>query len=183
VPRSLVPEGNGAVGGAQFGFNYQMGAIVIGAEADLSATHLGGSKSTSANPGTQFTTRASNELSMLGTVRVRAGVVLGNFLIYGSGGYAYGLVDQRGSITPDNTQTTSAASGSRSGLIGGWAVGGGVEYAIAPGMTVRLDYTHYELGQKRLLLQDYTGLAPDQYAAMRIRTAGDIVKAGFNFGF
>ncbi len=74
-------------------------------------------------------------------------------------------------------------SGSRSGLIGGWAVGGGVEYAIAPGMTVRLDYTHYELGQKRLLLQDYTGLAPDQYAAMRLRTAGDIVKAGFNFGF
>jgi hypothetical protein len=50
-------------------------------------------------------------------------------------------------------------------------------------MTVRLDYTHYELGQKRLLLQDYTGLAPEQYAAMRIRTAGDIVKAGFNFGF
>lgn len=183
VPRSLTPEGNGAVGGAQFGFNYQMGAIVIGAEADLSATRLGGSKSTSINPGTQFTTRSSNELSMLGTVRVRAGVVLGNFLIYGSGGYAYGLVEQKGSITPDNTQTTSAASGSRSGLIGGWAVGGGVEYAIAPGMTVRLDYTHYELGQKRLLLQDYTGLAPDQYAAMRLRTAGDIVKAGFNFGF
>ncbi|MBR3192289.1 caspase family protein [Bosea sp. (in: a-proteobacteria)] len=183
VPRSLAPDGAGAVGGAQFGFNYQMGAIVIGAEADLSATRLGGSKSTSINPGTQFTTRSSNELSMLGTVRLRAGVVLGNFLIYGSGGYAYGLVEQKGSITPDNLQTTSAASGSRSGLIGGWAVGGGVEYAIAPGMTVRLDYTHYELGQKRLLLQDYTGLAPDQYAAMRIRTAGDIVKAGFNFGF
>ncbi|CAD5260139.1 conserved exported hypothetical protein [Bosea sp. 62] len=183
VPRSLAPEGNNAVGGAQFGFNYQIGAVVIGAETDLSATRLGGSKSVSANPGTQFTTRASNELSMLGTVRVRAGIVLGNFLIYGSGGYAYGLVEQKGSITPDNTRATSAVSGSRSGLIGGWAVGGGVEYAIAPGMTIRLDYTHYELGQKRLLLQDYTGLAPDQYAAMRIRTAGDIVKAGFNFGF
>ncbi|MGX1789007.1 caspase family protein [Bosea sp. NPDC055332] len=183
VPRSLTPDGAGAVGGAQFGFNYQMGMVVIGAEADLSATRPGGGKSTSANPGTQFTTRSSNELSMLGTVRMRAGVVLGDFLIYGSGGYAYGLVEQKGSITPDNLQTTSAASGSRSGLIGGWAVGGGVEYALAPGMTIRLDYTHYELGQKRLLLQDYTGLAPEQYAAMRIRTAGDIVRAGFNFGF
>jgi len=183
VPRSLAPDGAGAVGGAQLGFNYQMGMIVIGAEADVSAASLGGSKSTSANPGTQFTTRSSNELSMLGTVKMRAGVVLGDFLIYGSGGYAYGLVEQKGSITPDNLQTTSAASGSRSGLFSGWALGGGVEYAMAPGMTVRLDYTHYELGQKRMTLQDFTGLAPSQFATMRIRTAGDIVKAGFNFGF
>jgi len=183
VPRSLTPDGAGAVGGAQFGFNYQIGMVVIGAEADLAATRLGGSKSVAVNPGTQFTTRSSNELSMLGTVRVRAGVVLGDFLIYGSGGYAYGLVDQKGSITPDNLQTTSAASGSRSGLLSGWALGGGVEYAMAPGMTVRLDYTHYEFGQKRMTLRDFTGLAPDQYATMRTRTAGDIVRAGFNFGF
>lgn len=183
IPRSLTPDGAGAVGGAQFGFNYQIGAVVIGAETDLSATRLGGAKSASANPGTQFTTRSSNELSMLGTVRVRAGVVLGDFLIYGTGGYAYGLAEQKGSIMPDNLQTTSAASGSRSGIFHGWALGGGVEYAMAPGMTVRLDYTHYELGQKRMLLQDFTGLAPGQYATMRMRTAGDIVKAGFNFGF
>ncbi|HEV7324571.1 MAG TPA: caspase family protein [Bosea sp. (in: a-proteobacteria)] len=183
VPRSLTPDGAGAVGGAQLGFNYQIGAFVIGAETDLSATRLGGSKSTTADPGTQFTTRSSNELSMLGTVRMRAGVVLGNFMLYGSGGYAYGLVEQKGSILPGNLQTTSAASGSRSGIFNGWALGGGVEYAIAPGMTVRLDYTHYELGQKRMTLQDFTGLAPSQIATMRTRTAGDIVKAGFNVGF
>ncbi len=183
VPRSLTPEGGGAVGGAQFGFNYQIGAVVIGAETDLSATRLGGSETVSVNPGSRFTTRASNELSMLGTVRMRAGVALGDFLIYGTGGYAYGLVDQKGSITPDNPQTTSGVSGSRSGIASGWAIGGGIEYAIAPGMSVRLDYTHYELGQKRLMLQDFTGLAPSQYATMRPRTAGDIVKAGFNFGF
>jgi uncharacterized caspase-like protein/opacity protein-like surface antigen len=183
VARSLTPDGAGAVGGAQLGFNYQIGAFVIGAETDLSATRLGGSKSTTADPGTQFTTRSSNELSMLGTVRMRAGVVLGNFMLYGSGGYAYGLVEQKGSILPGNLQTTSAASGSRSGIFNGWALGGGVEYALAPGMTVRLDYTHYELGQKRMTLQDFTGLAPSQYATMRTRTAGDIVKAGFNFGF
>jgi opacity protein-like surface antigen len=172
------------VGGAQFGFNYQIGAIVIGAETDLSATRLGGSQTTAANPGgTRFTTRAENEVSMLGTVRARAGFVLGDFLIYGSGGYAYGLVDQRGSITPDNPATTSGAAASRSGLASGWALGGGVEYAILPGMTLRLDYTHYDLGNQKLTLQDYTGLAPTQYATMRARTAGDIVKAGFNFGF
>ena len=184
VPRSLSPDGSGMVGGAQFGFNYQIGAIVIGAETDLSATRLGGSQTSSANPGgTRFTTRAENELSMLGTVRARAGFVLGDFMIYGSGGYAYGLIDQKGSITPDNPAITSGATASRSGLASGWALGGGVEYAILPGMTLRLDYTHYDLGNQKLTLQDYTGLAPTQYATMRARTSGDIVKAGFNFGF
>ncbi len=184
VPRSLSPDGSGMVGGAQFGFNYQIGAVVIGAETDLSATRLGGSQTISANPGgTRFTTRAENEVSMLGTVRARAGFVLGDFMIYGSGGYAYGLVDQKGSITPDNPATTSGATASRSGIASGWALGGGIEYAIMPGMTLRLDYTHYDLGNQKLTLQDYTGLAPTQYATMRARTAGDIVKAGFNFGF
>ena len=184
VPSRLSPDGNGAVGGAQFGFNYQIGAVVIGAETDLSATRLGGSQTSAANPGgTRFTTKAENEVSMLGTVRARAGFVLGDFLIYGSGGYAYGLVDQKGSITPDNPATTSGATASRSGIASGWALGGGVEYAILPGMTLRLDYTHYDLGNQKLTLQDYTGLAPTQYATMRARTAGDIVKAGFNVGF
>ncbi|WP_293794688.1 caspase family protein [uncultured Bosea sp.] len=184
VPGRLSPDGSGTVGGAQFGFNYQIGAVVIGAETDLSATKLGGGQTTAANPGgTRFTTRAENEVSMLGTVRARAGFVLGDFMIYGSGGYAYGLVDQKGSIRPDNPATTSGATASRSGLASGWALGGGVEYAILPGMTLRLDYTHYDLGNQKLTLQDYTGLAPTQYATMRARTAGDIVKAGFNFGF
>lgn len=184
VPSRLSPDGNGAVGGAQFGFNYQIGAVVIGAETDISATRLGGSQTSAANPGgTRFTTKAENEVSMLGTVRARAGFVLGDFLIYGSGGYAYGLVDQKGSITPDNPATTSGATASRSGIASGWALGGGVEYAILPGMTLRLDYTHYDLGNQKLTLQDYTGLAPTQYATMRARTAGDIVKAGFNVGF
>lgn len=184
VPGRLSTDGSGAVGGGQFGFNYQIGAVVIGAETDLSATRLGGSQTSAANPaGTRFTTHAQNELSMLGTVRARAGFVLGDFMIYGSGGYAYGLIDQKGSIAPDTPTTVSGATGSRSGLASGWALGGGVEYAILPGMTLRLDYTHYDLGNQKLNLLDYTGLAPTQYAVMRARTSGDIVKAGFNFGF
>ena len=184
VPGRLSTDGSGAVGGGQFGFNYRIGAVVIGAETDLLATSLGGSQTSAANPaGTRFTTRAQNELSMLGTVRARTGFVLGDFMIYGSGGYAYGLIDQKGSITPDNPATTSGATASRSGLASGWALGGGVEYAILPGMTLRLDYTHYDLGNQKLNLLDYTGLAPTQYAVMRARTSGDILKAGFNFGF
>jgi uncharacterized caspase-like protein/opacity protein-like surface antigen len=182
APR-LTPDGNGAVGGAQFGFNYQIGAVVIGAEADLSATRLGGNDSSSVNPyGVQVTTQSENRLSMLGTVRARAGIAFGNVLVYGTGGYAYGRAEQSGSITPDPTNNPTYQA-SRSELASGWALGGGVEYAITPSISVRLDYTRYDLGRRQLTLGEVTGLAPGEYATMRARTSGDILKAGVNFGF
>jgi len=183
VPAGLSPDGNGMAGGGQFGFNLPFGMIVIGAESDISYTRLGGSQTVALEPGTRFATRAENTVSMLGLTRMRFGIPFGDFLFYGTAGHAFGLVDQKGSITPDNAQTTSGAAGSRNGFLSGWAVGGGIEYAILPGMTVRLDYTHYDLGNPKLTLQDYTGLAPSQSVTMRARTSGDIVKAGFNFGF
>ncbi|WP_377838418.1 caspase family protein [Bosea sp. UC22_33] len=182
APR-LSPDGNGAVGGAQLGFNYQIGPVVLGAETDLSATRLGGRDISSVNPfGVQVTTQTENKLSMLGTVRARAGIAFGDLLVYGTGGYAYGRVEQSGSITPDPTNNPTYLA-SRSEMASGWVLGGGVEYAITPGVSVRLDYTRYDLGRAQLVLRDVTGLAPGEFATMRARTSGDILKAGVNFGF
>jgi uncharacterized caspase-like protein/opacity protein-like surface antigen len=183
VASRLSPDGNGAVGGAQFGFNYQIGPVVIGAETDLSATRLGGRDTSSVNPfGVQVTTQSENKLSMLGTVRARAGLAFGNLLVYGTGGYAYGRVEQGGSITP-NPANNPTYLASRSEMAGGWALGGGVEYAITPGISVRLDYTRYDLGRGQLTLREVTRQAPGEFATMRTRTSGDILKAGVNFGF
>lgn len=183
VASRLSPDGNGVVGGAQLGFNYQIGAIVIGAETDLSATRLGGSDTSSVNPfGVQVTTQSENKLSMLGTVRARAGIAFGDLLVYGTGGYAYGRIEQSGSITP-NPANNPAYLASRSEIAGGWALGGGVEYAITPSISVRLDYTRYDLGRKQLTLGEINRLAPGEYAAMRTRASGDILRAGVNFGF
>ncbi|WP_306222949.1 caspase family protein [Bosea beijingensis] len=182
APR-LSPDGNGAVGGAQFGFNYQIGPVVIGAETDLSATRLGGRDISSVNPfGVQVTTQSENRLSMLGTVRARAGLAFGNLLVYGTGGYAYGRVEQSGSITPIPANNPTYLA-SRSEMAGGWALGGGVEYAITPGISVRLDYMRYDLGRAQLTLGEVTRQAPGEFATMRARTSGDILKAGVNFGF
>jgi len=183
VPSRLSPDGNGAVGGAQFGFNYQIGPVVLGAETDLSATRLGGKDIYSVNPfGVQVTTRSENRLSMLGTVRARAGIAFGDLLVYGTGGYAYGQVEQRGSIFPDPSNNPTYLA-SRSEIASGWTLGGGVEYAITPGISVRLDYAHYDLGRRQLTLGEINRLAPGEYATMRTRTSGDILKAGVNFGF
>lgn len=119
---------------------------------------------------------------MLGTVRARAGIAFGNLLVYGTGGYAYGRVEQSGSITPIPTNNPTYLA-SRSEIAGGWTLGGGVEYAITPGISVRLDYMRYDLGRAQLTLREVTRQAPGEFATMRVRTSGDILKAGVNFGF
>lgn len=183
VPSGLRSSGNGVVGGAQFGFNYQIGAVVVGAEADIAASRIDSEASYAVNLyGVEVTTRNKTELSMLGTVRARAGVSFGDLMVFATGGYAYGKVEQTGSISPVPTNNPTAV-GSQSGMAGGWTLGGGLEYALGPAISLKLDYLHYQLGSRQLTLSEITGLAPGEFATMRTRIKGDVVRAGLNIGF
>lgn len=191
VPAALNPNGRNAVAGGHAGFNLQTGPLVFGLEGDFSAMHTGGRQSVSVNPfGVQVTTHAENELLTLGTVRGRVGVALGDFLIYGTGGYAFGRTNQSGSINPDPINNPTYVA-SKAQMVGGWAAGGGIEYALngligmpaGPRISLRLDYLHYDLGTQNLILGDTTGLAPGEYATMRAKTRGDMVRAGLSIGF
>lgn len=183
VADRLSPSGQRAIFGAQLGFDYQIGAFVLGAETDFAAMHLGGRKASTVNPfGVQVTTQAENELFTMGTVRARAGVAFGDLLVYATGGYAYGRVGQRGSITPVPTNNPTYV-GTNPQMAGGWALGGGVEYAFTPMLSLKLDYLHYDLGSQKLTLGETNGFFSDEYATMRSRTKGDLVRAGFNIGF
>jgi len=190
VPAALNPNGRGVGGGGHAGFNFQSGPLVFGLEGDVSAMNAGGRQIVSVAPfGVIVTTRADNELSMLGTVRGRIGAAFGDLMVYGTGGYAFGRSSQSGSITPDPV-TNPTYVGSRSQMVGGWAAGAGVEYALngliglpGPRISLRLDYLHYDLGGRTLILSETTGLAPGEYATMRSKTKGDLVRAGLSVGF
>lgn len=191
VPAILNPNGRRASFGALAGFNFQTGPLVFGVEGDFSAMHVGGRQIVSVNPfGVQVTTRAENELFAMGTVRGRVGVALGDFLLYGTGGYAYGRANQSGSINPDPVANPTYVA-SNTQMVGGWTAGAGVEYALnrliglaaGPRIALRLDYLHYDLGARNLILGETLGLAPGEYATMRARTKGDLVRAGISVGF
>ena len=73
------PTADGMLGGLTAGFNVQPGggAFVFGAETDVQATDVSGSK--------------LPRIDWFGTLRARAGVLIGsNVLVYGTGGMAYG---------------------------------------------------------------------------------------------
>ena len=100
----------GFTGGAQIGYNYQIGSFVIGVEADIQwidtddndAVFVAGP----GNAGVFVPGQFENNADWWGTVRLRAGVAFDRFLVYATGGLAY---------TDDNT---------------GWTAGGGVEWAL-----------------------------------------------------
>ena len=183
VAARLSPSGRNVTFSGQAGFNYQIGMVVLGAETDFSAMHTGGRKSSTVNPfGVQVTTQAQNELFTLGTVRARAGVAFGDLMIFATGGYAYGHLGQRGAINPDPTNNPTYA-GSNPQMASGWALGGGLEYALGPMLSLKFDYLRYDLGTQRLVLTETQGFFTDEYATMRAKTRGDMLRMGLNIGF
>jgi len=127
-------NGDGFVGGGQVGYNYQFGAFVVGVEADIQWADLGGSNDdfvlVPAGFGTFVPAGVSGGLDWFGTVRARLGFAFDRALVYATGGFAYGGADTgnsfNGLVNNDDTR-------------GGWAVGGGVDYAITNNLIVGLE--------------------------------------------
>ena len=91
---------SGVVGGGQIGYNYQITPMfVAGIEADIQAADMGSTvKYATANLSGNGYTAINNakNVDWFGTARARIGVVVpgySNFLVYGTGGFAYGYVN------------------------------------------------------------------------------------------
>ncbi len=82
---------DGIVGGAQIGYNWQTASWVLGLVADIQASGMRGSASTTVIPITGAATSIQSNTSKIdwfGTVRGRVGYVYNNWLLYGTGGLA-----------------------------------------------------------------------------------------------
>ena len=198
---------DGFTGGGQIGYNYQFGTgsgIVVGIEADAAYTDLNRlqtfSNTTNLAAGVtpsaaQFTrvNQYRGGLDFLGTVRGRIGYAFDRVLVYGTGGFAYGGVDNQVVLYGPNT-TTPFFVGRQNNIETGYAYGGGIEYAVptdsffcrlnffnSSAVTVKVEYLHFELGNRTIAIPGVNG-APGAYAA-RVRNEGDLVRAGINYKF
>ena len=112
-------DASGWLAGGQIGWNWQTGNLVFGLEASLSATDLSG---TQACPNPAFTCKIEADYVFI--VGPRVGLAFDRFLAYLTGGYAQ---------TKTSTSATPVTAGFNSDSThGGWAIGGGVEYAFTP---------------------------------------------------
>jgi outer membrane immunogenic protein len=99
-------------------------------------------------------------VNWLGTVRGRLGyLVTPSLLAYATGGFAYGGVSVRSDFANAWTPTTPAPYGGWAEDIGspggigafsrtlaGWTAGGGLEWMVLPGVSVKAEYLYYNLG-------------------------------------
>jgi outer membrane immunogenic protein len=137
-------SGDGFVGGAQIGYNWQHSGIVLGIETDAS---FGRVKSSTYDG--NFITETT-QMDAFGSVRARAGVALGRILPYVTGGLAWAHV-KSGQHCPPNASAGFCATNQGFDLYDsyfdtGWVLGGGVEAAITNSISVKVEYLHADFG-------------------------------------
>ena len=167
-PSRLNPDFGGYQVGGQAGYNVQLGRVVLGVEADYGYTNANGAVSC---PNALFFT-CEAELNRLGTLAGRIGVTWGRALFYAKGGWAYGEVAAGARLNtapPGNgTQTTEWSNG--------WAVGGGMEFALTNHWSAKAEYLHYDLGK-----ETYQVTTNPEFVSAD--TKGDTVRLGVNYHF
>src|SRR5262249_28584483 len=168
----------GAIGGVQVGYNWQTGPLVVGVETDFQGSSLKGSISTPCIAGTcgvPLNGTFSQETDWFGTVRGRVGYAQAGWLLYATGGYAYGRVKT------DATATAGPASAqlSTSEMANGWTAGAGVELLLAPRWSVKLEYLYVDLGRVTTSFPILGALAVNDSNHVNF----NVVRAGANFRF
>jgi outer membrane immunogenic protein len=182
---TLNNNANGVIGGGQIGYNWQGGNWLFGIEADLDAT---GQKGT-LNCNTVIalvTTICSDEqkLSWLGTVRGRLGLTADRWLIYATGGLAYGEIRSTPALTfvvgAPGVSTTFPPPSTH--WKAGWTVGAGVEGALAGNWTVKLEYLYVDLGTVSDIFP-LVPLPPGFHLDVDKRIQDHVVRIGLNYRF
>lgn len=142
------PDVDGFLGGLQAGYNWQgAGPLVFGVEADIQYADVSSSAFT---------------LDYFGTVRARIGYAFDQFLIYGTGGFAYG----------GGSYQLLGLSNDRNHL--GWTLGAGAEYALGGNWSVKGEYLYIDLGD-----ETYASFLGPRDVGM----SANVLRAGVNYRF
>ena len=155
---------NGAIFGAHLGYNFQRGNFVIGVEAGINGTDMDGSDSI-LGP----VLVSERELDWYATAVARLGYASGKTLFYGFGGVAWADVTTKATILATETFESEDTHV-------GWTAGLGIEHAIDDRFSVRVEYSHVDLGEGEGLLSE-VGLDHD------VDLKFDAIKIGASYKF
>jgi outer membrane immunogenic protein len=162
---------SGFIGGGQLGCNWQWGAWVFGIEGDGSAVNKSGQGFELARP----TWISETQERWFVTARGRLGLT--NFwwfgdktLVYVTGGGAWAKIDASEWNTVNPILTGRQESTTRSG----WTAGGGIEYALGYGWSVKSEFLYADFGT-------YNTSSLDRSRQVKVKDY--IWRAGMNYKF
>ncbi len=154
---------SGFLVGGTVGANYQSGAIVYGVEADGDWSNLDGSVGACV-----FGATCETKSDWLATVRGRMGYAWDRLLVYVTAGGAFSNVQaglQGGSFS-SSTQI-------------GWTGGAGIEGALAPNWTARVELLYVDFGNASCT----TACDPSSGTTTSVSLTETIVRAGVDYKF
>jgi outer membrane immunogenic protein len=122
---SASHDGSGWLAGGQAGYNLQAGRFVYGVEADVSSGWIDGGGDGC----------CGHSVDWLYSVRGRLGLasIDNRWLFYATGGAAWADVEYRSAGFSGHSETQM-----------GWVAGGGIERALTPRLTARVEYLYYD---------------------------------------
>lgn len=139
------------------GYNWQIGQMVLGVEADVGTGDLGSSAETAAGT-------LQSETNVFGSLRARAGILFSPaLLLYATAGLAWADMDFN--LTGSSTQSETFF---------GYQVGGGAELALSSSVGLRLEYIFTDLGSESLTQSGLSNTFDPDYHTVR---------AGISFKF
>lgn len=170
-------QGAGFLGGLRLGYDWKLtDHVLVGFETDAQyRSDLGGGSNGHASI-------SSVRGGYLGTARARLGYIFDRWLVYGTGGLAYGHIlaprsfSGAGVINSSNTYGTSQSYQ----FVPGWTIGAGVQYALFPGLSLRAEYLFTRLQHSNPTYMTTAAPIPVEVCN---RSALHGVRVGVDFGF
>jgi outer membrane immunogenic protein len=174
---STTLDPNSFIAGGQLGYNWQLGSFVVGVESDLAWRHGTDSATITLNNVFGDFAAFSTEQNWVGTARGRVGFAVNNWLIYGTGGVAFGGFKHAYTETRPGVATRTAAD---SDSKAGWTAGGGVEYAFTNQWSLGVEYLYMDFGGSTLN-QPVAGPVPPSSATFDDKS--HVLRAKMNYKF
>ncbi len=155
----------GGIGGAQIGYNYQIGAVVVGFEADFDGSMATKSITAGSASGTV-------QIPWIATARGRVGYAFDRLLVYATAG---GAATQLYSTV----NVAAIGSASSSNTTGAWTAGGGLEAAITDNLSARVEYLYLDTGN--ITVAQVGGTPPPPFVTVTGRLQDNLVRVGLNY--
>jgi outer membrane immunogenic protein len=168
----------GGVAGGEVGYMWQSGHYVVGVEGDLFWSGIKG------NDAAQFNAAAfpgvgaidADSLRWGGTLRARGGIAVDRWLLFFTGGYAFGNIQHTnttpgGAIDQFNVQAN------------GLTAGAGFSYALTDNVIGKFEYRYYNFNGYNRPGSTATGLTPNGQIPYTTETTYSVVTVGLDFKF
>ena len=159
----------GGIVGGTIGYNWQMGQIVFGGEADFDFGFMKSDNGFNIGGGPGQTTYRTNWMT---TERLRLGYAVDRALFYVTGGYA-GVSTHADIAAPDGFG--GVYTNSKNAWRSGGVIGGGIEYAFTNNISAKAEYLFAPL-------QDKTYWSATPYAETN-RMSMSLARVGLNYKF